>query len=707
MGEPRRPSGGEFLIPDRVTFLRALDLTKPALAPVRDALDAGDVAEAGRRFAAHFRRRDMSSPLLPDWSRVPRDPAHRNKIAEDCLRGRLVDGYNVYDVPQTGIDWVNAPLFCLPRFPIFPALTEAWHHTQDARYLRFIVDHTFQYMRAYPIEEFAGRHSNEGYRNHYLVGPPTWWCLEPNRLDAWSTALACIRSSPLITDEEILASLHRMLQEIRHFLTQVPFWLDQQHNVAGYFILVFGILARVFEDFTESARWLEDDARWLARYVEEGFYEDGFYKELTLGYSSSVVAGVSRIASVLSGRPEFAHARERLGRALTAMVGLVQPGGDIPSFGDFPGRPLAAVLYRPLVERLGLPWLEALLRTEHRDPAEEVDYGTAPPPAWLKGTPDAPGPEPPFRTWPPTGSDAWGGYYAMRSDWSRQARYLMVDGGPWGVTHQHMDRLSFVLWAHGASFLTDPVNTLYANNEPGARLSTLHAGFLHNTITVDGVDECVRSESEWATDRPLDNTWQGGDGWVLFAGRYDFSHHRDVQWERRILFVDGSYWLLQDVLTGGERGVAVEQNFQFEPDIRVELQGPSALAAAPSGARLLVQALRTPLAPQLVAGEEASHATYSTQYGVCGGPRQFGHGRGWVSRWTNHITPAPALTYGGRVELPCVITLLLAPLAPGEPDGAAPQVRTAEDGDGTLWRLPTRRGELRLRTSIAECRMLP
>ena len=45
-----RPPAEAFVIPDRETFLRALDLEQPALAEVKEALDRGEVEEAGHAF---------------------------------------------------------------------------------------------------------------------------------------------------------------------------------------------------------------------------------------------------------------------------------------------------------------------------------------------------------------------------------------------------------------------------------------------------------------------------------------------------------------------------------------------------------------------------------------------------------------------------------------------------------------------------------
>lgn len=698
LDEPPRPPAEEFVIPDRESFLRTLDLERPELADVKAALGRGDVEEAGRAFAQHFRTRDRSSPLLTDWDSVPRDPDFVDPIAEDCLRGRLYDGYNYYDVPTDGIDWYDCPLFCLPRFPVFPSLVASWHHRQDPRYLRFVIDHALEYMAAYPITWFAGKHSKEGYRNHYLVGPPTWWCLCPERLEQWSAALALLRRSPLVTDEELLASLHRMLQEIRYFLTQIPYWVGIRHNAAGYTIRVMGILSRVFEDFAESAKWREMDAQWLAEYLDDGFYPDGLFKELTLGYTSSVTAQILRIAAALFDEPPIQQRRAQLAAMVGAMVGLAKPTGPVRSFGDGPGRTLGIIWCEDLIRRLDEPWLAAI--SDAIVAARPFTPAGAPPrnlPA--EDWPHFGATPPPFTEWPPPGEAAWGGYYAMRSDWSADARYLMIDGGPWGTTHQHMDKLSFELAAYGADFITDPGNTQYANNEPDARLSTLHAGFLHNTLTVDGVDEFVADAAEWATDAPLENRWETGERHVLFAGTFDFRPEKDVQWERRVLFVDRDYWLLQDVLTGGEDEVEVEQSFQFERNICLELQGEQAVAAAPNGARLVVMPCDELLTAAIVVGEETDRVTRSTQYGTTRGPRPFGHGRGWISRVTKKIEPAPALVRTERVALPCTLTLALVPIAPDEREVRLPDISQHADGGLTTWSLPAGAHTLHWRTS--------
>jgi uncharacterized heparinase superfamily protein len=67
---------------------------------------------------------------------------------------------------------------------------------------------------------------------------------------------------------------------------------------------------------------------------------------------------------------------------------------------------------------------------------------------------------------------------------------LIVDAGPLGPpqlpAHAHSDILSFVLWADGAPLVVDPGTFAYTGPERAIFRSTAS----HNTVEVDGVDQC-------------------------------------------------------------------------------------------------------------------------------------------------------------------------------------------------------------------------
>lgn len=668
---------------DRAALLPSLDFRREGLAPVQAALDTGDLTAAGAAYIAHFRAKRLESPLLTDWATRPCNAAYDTTAADNLLAGHFWDGYSVYEVPPAGLDWHNSPLSCVTRFPIFGTLREAIHHTRNPGYVRFVVQHILDYIAAYPMAEFAGKSMRDGWIDHVHVAKPWYWCMVPNRLPELAQTLALIRAFPEVHDEELLAILHRLYQETAYLCTDIQSWVDARHNGGCAMIQALAMACVILEDFAATRAWLAYAARLAVQYIEQAFYPDGVCIELTTAYSASVAEEIQNVVYALRDEVPIQANRERLRAMLTSLVALSDPTGWLPSFGDLYATTLPEYIHQRLALWLDLPWVEARARGVHA-------------------------PEPPFTAWPLPRQEAWCGYYTMRSDWGRLANYLAIDGGPWGTTHQHGDKLSFVITAQGAKFIIDPSSTRYASNAPGAFIGGQPSGFLHNTITIDGVDEFRSPATTAEVKAPLTNRWEHGAGYSLFVGDYSFAPVRRVCWERRVLFVDGSYWLLQDVLTGEEAGAAVEQNFQFEADIEIAFDGNTTVATAPNGARLLLLPLGGALQPRLTLGDRAPHTTYWP----AGSPTEVlrsedghdqKHGRGWTGRGGDRLLPAPAVTYVGTMPLPALITLALVPLAPGATRAGVPAIGTTSLDAETVWCLPVRGGCLRVRTGPGRC----
>jgi len=671
---------GWFIVPDTTAFLGLLDRARPEFAPVGEALDRGDLDAAVAAYAAWFRARAFDASAVTDWRGRSRDATYNTSRADGLLAGDFWDGYSVWTVPETGFDWFGSPLSCCTRFPVLGTLRQAAHHTRDAKYARFMVEHILDYMRAYPIAEFVGTSTRSGWTNHTTVAKPWYWCMIPERLSELAETLALIRAFPEVTDRELVDVLRRMYEETGYLTTEIEAWVDRRHNGGGAMIEAMAKSCAVLADFRATDAWADVTAGLVAQYLDEAFYPDGMCVELTTAYSAGVSVTQQRLAYLFRERPAILARRDKLAAMVTVLAALSDPTGLLPSFGDLRAGQLSGYVHRPLAEWLEMPWIDALL--SRRDE-----------------------PRPPFTAWPVPGQEPWCGYYTMRSDWSRQARYLAIDGGPWGTTHQHGDRLSVALTAFGQRFIIDPPGTRYASNEPDAFIGLQPSGFLHNTITIDGVD-VFRSDGTVAeTKVPLTNTWEHGARYSFFAGDYSFRPVKPVTWERRIVFVDGAYWLLQDVLTGDLAEAAVEQNFQFEADITIAFDKGVTIATAPGGARLLIIPLDSALAPILTRGDTEPHTTYwpggkpTTVLRHEDGHDQK-HGRGWsVGRRGDQLIPAPAVTYTGRCTLPGILTMALVPLAPGQDLTAAPRIVSQQDGEQTLWTLPTGDGALEFAAS--------
>jgi hypothetical protein len=675
----------DFITPDADAFLHALKLDKPELARVCQALANGKGNDAICAYIAHFRSKDLASPVLHNnplfWNITgePRNPKFNHGRSDQYLAGHFQDGYCKHDGTGKSVDWRNTPLGCLTRFPMFRDLLQSAHHSDDPRYTRFIIEHGDEYMNAWPLEAFVGQNTIEQDENHG-VSDPWHWGVVHNRLRRWAEVVVQLRHSPHVSDDELAAILFRMLQETRFLMHNVQLHVDHKHNSGGTMLLSLLCVSEVLDDFSESNEWRARLVTMTRQFIETAFYPDGMFKELTTGYSSELALTIQVLAYALRDHPEVAGQRERLREIVTAMIALTHPSGMQPLYGDAWLVRVRDWLYPPLLDWLELPWAKPFV--------------------------GKPGPATPFTAWPRNDQPAWCGYYAMRSDWSKQANTLIIDGGPWGLSHMHCDRLSFTLSALGQDFITDPGNSTYRSSDSDARISMLEAGFLHNTVTVDGVDEFIKPPHWWETDRPLDNLWQHTDHYTLFAGTFDFEPVKRVRWQRRVLFVDGSYWLLQDVLIGEQDSAAIEQNFQFEWDIKVEFDDGKTIATAPNGTRLLIVPLQNPLPPVLSIGDTTPHSTYTTVWQASTTKRQFELGRGWVGgRRGSGVVPAPAVTYRGAVALPAMFTSALIPLAIGTPGSDAPRIRFNTSGAETIWTLPTRAGNLIFSSSLDACRV--
>ncbi|MFO8078692.1 MAG: heparinase II/III family protein [Armatimonadota bacterium] len=698
------PPAEDFIFPDREAFLRELRPDGVELAAVRGALERGEVEEAGEVFIAHFRGRPLDSPFLRDWEQLPRDLEYNTSRADGLLAGDFFDGYSTYTVPETGIDWDGAPLTCLTRFPVLPTLNNAFHHTRDPKYLRFIVDHVFEYMQAYPIERFAdvevdSRGFPQGWRGSFQVALPWHWSMVSHRLSHMANSIALIRAHPQVSDDELLQMLQRLYEETRWLQIYIGGMVESLHNGGMGAMNAMGPVAALLVDFEKTEQWAARNVELLNTYIDGAFYPDGSCIELTTAYSMSVARSTQASAHAMREYADFTSVRPRLAEIVTSVLALSAPTGSLPSFGDHYAGHFTRGVHEPLLEEMEeLAWALAMVRGQ-----------TEPPP--------------PFTVWPVPGQQQWSGYYSMRSDWTPDALFMMLDGGPWGTSHRHGDRLSFVVTAHGADFIVDPSSTKYHDNSPDAFLSKLNAGFLHNTVTVDGVDqfesalgedgETVRKVPRLATE-PLQNTWEHGTRHSLWISDFSFAPVLDARWERRVIFADNSYWLLQDVIVGegfagaGE-AVALEQNFQFARDIEIEFDGPITIATAPNGARLVLLPLEGTLRPTLTIGDETPHQTWwpdgvpRTEQWLYMKPPYRAHGRGWTARFTHDMFPSPAVTHVGEAVLPKTLTMAIIPLAPGQDFSDLPEITHTVTAAGTIWQLPVAGATLEVTTTEEGC----
>jgi hypothetical protein len=131
-------------------------------------------------------------------------------------------------------------------------------------------------------------------------------------------------------------------------------------------------------------------------------------------------------------------------------------------------------------------------------------------------------------------------------------RFAIFDCGPLGDGgHGHYDLLSVELAAGGRPLVVDPGRFTYHEGAPNLR-HWFKGTAAHNTVLVDGLDQTEyhrrKPRGPVATGRFLGRL--GVDGLDVLWGeattpRYDAVH------SRRLLFVAGEYWIVEDRLGAG------------------------------------------------------------------------------------------------------------------------------------------------------------
>lgn len=170
------------------------------------------------------------------------------------------------------------------------------------------------------------------------------------------------------------------------------------------------------------------------------------------------------------------------------------------------------------------------------------------------------------------------GYYVQRSEWSADALYLCFDGGRFGQSHFHEDKLHFVMSAYGRRFLVDVGNHSYSDHWL-AQWSVLSQA--HNTVLIDGAGQCRWREDrdKWYSHVPLKNPWMTGAAWDVVEAEFDGPYERDigdVKVRRRVVFHKGEppfFWITDWIEGSGTHEVTELFHFAHDIDVIEEVPG--------------------------------------------------------------------------------------------------------------------------------------
>ncbi|MBN1352258.1 alginate lyase family protein [candidate division KSB1 bacterium] len=593
-------------------FFAHLRSDLPALADVHHALKKTGLADAREMFVEYFLKRKeprwyfdwrfRKEPVTEFWDRshtwgTPQLVPHEKRIQslmQDVFTDSSGKKHDISDM--TRMD----PLVLrhgekgqhIAMFIWASDLGEMYARTHDERYPQKLIRLLREYDRAFPrkVTEFD---------------PDSPW-LERTDLPWWHlmfigkavhnmliTLYTGILHHPVVQPDDIFlffkklwfyaAQFTRFTRkgEYRHFNHHWYEW--------GTCPFMFGQMFPEFKGFSDMRDWGREV---INMHLERDFFDDGTYLEHSTCYNAGTlginllipwaVAAANNIPLVESNN--IARVRSWLGW----VAGMTRPDGVLPSIGDefdkYAMNTLArsaALLKEPALKGVAQIALNTLKKLD--SPARAFGFPEFGIEECLRAKWDKlPAVDPEFTSavFPD------GGWVVLRDGWDEKSMYLALSAinPPLGKNHGHWDLLSFLAFARGHSFITDPASWIYNGYYTAERRGYLYSMESHNVLTID--DDPLISKRDlypiWTGEVPkctIEEYHLGEKIDFVSAWHDGYAPQRHT---REILFVKNNYWLIIDHISNPDSDWlhTYRRRLHFDFDVAVEAGNSQLLARA-------------------------------------------------------------------------------------------------------------------------------
>ena len=440
--------------------LRALlDLVRPDLRPVAEALEKGDDAAAGAALLAHWRARaDAKAAWEKAKKRKPSD--FDRKVADEALEHKFFShaGYQPSLFYGKDIDWTYWPIkadelrFQLHRHKWFLPLLRLYAYTGDAKYYRAWREQWTDWDKKNP---FPARTKADRENIRFA-----WRALEiSDRLNTLPSQLALAVHAPDFTADD----LTWFLRQIRRHGDLVWERRAERGNHLLFEMTRLLTAAERCPELKASATWRTNAIHTLKEELAKQVYPDGVQYELDLGYHISAM-NLFRSAMDLAPEAFTQVERDKVGLMAAFAYDLFFPDGDHPLFSDTHD-----------------------LRGRQRRLREAAN---AFPKAFDR-------PEFVSRAYP------HGGFYVLREGSPETGSMVVLKAGPAAFWHNQPDNGTFSYWHAGRDFFPDSGSYVYGGADTKAARNAFRATKAHSTLTLDDKNNAPGSTCKaWkVTDR--------------------------------------------------------------------------------------------------------------------------------------------------------------------------------------------------------------
>ncbi len=550
-----------------------LDLDAPGLRPLKTRFEAGGKA-AQDAWASYIARQDRLAPHLhntdfrillfetDDWELYDQDGTYQSERAEMLLQGhiRLLALEPVWRDPDSDYNW----LIQHPRDRVFqnahqsaylfmyPAL--AYFHRPDPRWARAWAGMVLALIAQCP--RLPEGHNDFGPGNVCDTPSNVAWShygYVANRLKFLVLGYLAMADSPGFSPRFhgiILRAIRAHTRRL-HELDRAAY-KDNLLSATGKALY---LTASLLPELKERDAWLHRMWPHLLEGMQRELLDDGCHLHRSISYHLTFVRRPMSMICLARKRADELPDRflSLVRRAVNAFVQVSTPIRSTPGINDD---------WTVAVETRGLLRLaaDAFQRNDWRYLATDGREGTQPH-TRSSLLPDA-------------------RLVAMRSGWSRNARYLIFNVSPDGG-HHHPDTLSIQIWAGGEHVLIDPgVGHYYTGEREIARQS-----WWHNcpTLGAEPLPNDPHPEIlHWQTKQDLD--------YAIGQIQIPVSEGiPPITVRRHVLFLDQRCWIVWDEFEDLPQNRRIWENFHFTTeDLSISQDGGAVHTSLPGRTNLSV-----------------------------------------------------------------------------------------------------------------------
>ena len=597
--------------PERVRALfDSLNLERPGLEDVKRAVGAGDYPTACNALLSYYqdaktapwlRRAFVSDsgqsnpradPILADEfefygdrGKVPRTPS-----------GRIQWSYNG---PKNDPQWGGS----LNKMDYFAILMSAYLRTGGTAYVERIDQDTRDWILSNP-------------RPDHVMKQGPWHGIDTaTRPRNWLPAFYGLQEAPAFSPAARILMLSSLLDHAHYLML---FHTRAANNQTVSEVSTLGIIGCAWPEFRDAVGWRAYAQEHIGQLTDTLVYPDGAEAELTSHYQRISTETFDKFIETYR---QFGYAVADsvvvdVRRMWTYLAYTLRPDGTAPENNDSDRRDLRGKL-------------KAAAKVHDRPDWEFIASNGK------EGLRPRIG---------PTVTFPWAGHTVMRNGWDADAQWAFFDAGPFGVAHQHHDKLHISIDAFGRALLVDAGRYNY---ERGPFRDYFVGSASHNVLLIDGAGQKRTSDR---AERPV----PGGD----YGTNADFDYARgifDAGYEgvggrvvhtRTVVYVRNQFWIVADRIET-DRARKVDALWHFAPDCHVVIEGKTAASTdAEKGNLRIAPVGGVPWKVSVVAGAEK--------------PIQ-----GWYSRHYTEKEPNPTVIFSAEIPGTTTFAWVLVP-APGD-----------------------------------------